>query len=323
MTYVCKNRVQVFAQGRILKVKVPHTAPTKPVVGIRGEIQEFSPQSRKRMLDKLARIDFENAGFVCFLTLTYPDRNGPPSHKETERDRRTFFKRMARRFPESSAIWRREHEARKTGEFRGEEFPHYHMMFFGLPFFEHEALNEIWREVIGYEGYVRTEIKGLENWKQAMYYLSKYMAKTQQQRPGSGGATPSEEASGMPETPADGEADRRSLVYVTYMTGEEIENGEEENNKKNDTPERIGRSWGVFHRKLLPMAEEHSASVPAGEWLWDAKDAAADFWPGINSYPGLGFTLYTPGLEKSAAWFHEICERAYELPEPPDDGIPF
>ncbi len=306
MTYVCKNRVQVFAQGRILKVKVPRSGLVDPVVGIRGAISQFSAQSRKRMLDLLARIDLENAGFVCFLTLTYPGRNGPPSHDETERDRRTFLKRMDRRFPESSAIWRREIEPRKTGEFTGVEFPHYHLMFFGLPFFEHEELNELWAAVLNYDGYVRTEIKGLKSWKQAMYYLSKYMAKTQQRQPGSGG-----------------EADRRSLVNVTYMTGEEKENGEEEKNKKNDPPERIGRSWGVFHRKLLPMAEEHIASVPDGEWLWDAKDAAALIWPGVNNYEGCGFTLYTDYLEQSAQWFHEICTRANELPVPPDDGIPF
>ena len=323
MTYVRKNRVQVSAQGRILKVKVPQSGRHNPVVGIRGAISVFSAQSRKRMLDTLARIDFENAGFVCFLTLTYPDRNGPPSHDETERDRRTFCKRMARRFPESSAIWRRELEPRKTGEFRREKFPHYHMMFFGLPFFDHQELNDIWREVIGHEGYVRTEIKGLENWKQAMYYLSKYMAKIKHGQVGSGGVTARGEASALAGATADGEAGRCSLVNVTYMTEEKERQGEE--TKKNNDPKNttIGRSWGVFHRKLLPMAEVHASSVPAGEWLDDAKDAAAEIWAGVNNYEGLGFTLYTEDPEQSAKWFNEICDRANELPEPPDDGIPF
>ncbi|HPS52068.1 MAG TPA: hypothetical protein PLK08_00810 [Phycisphaerae bacterium] len=305
----------VYAQGRILKVKVPHSSQTANTPGLRGKIIEFSAQSRKRMIDLLARIDTDNAGFVCFITLTYPDLDGPPSHEITERDRRTFLKRIARRFPESSAIWRREHEPRKSGEQAGAIYPHYHMLFFGMPFFDCDELNAIWREIMNYPDYVRTEIKGIKSWRQAMYYLSKYMAKIARQGDGSqpDGQAPAGEAG-----TDDGGNAAGSLVYGTYLTGD---------NKINNEPGKkllpVGRAWGVFNRHNLPLAELHSASLPAGQWMEAVKDAAAQVWPGVNAVDGYGFTLFLDNPTRSKQWFDGISKLANVLPLKPDDGIPF
>jgi hypothetical protein len=173
-----QKKVTLYAQGQLFKIHLPVEPLRNRGGGIRSNISTFSAQSRKRMMEKLARIDFENAGFIAFVTLTYPDRNGSPAPEETDRDRDTFQKRINRRFPKASAIWRREWESRESGKFTGVLYPHYHYLFFNLPFVHHSNINLWWREVINYDGdYLRTEIKGIENWRHALYYVSKYMTK--------------------------------------------------------------------------------------------------------------------------------------------------
>ena len=170
--------VTVVAQGHLLRVRTGlGSATSNTGGGYRGNIVEFSRQSRKRMLETLARIELGDAGFICFVTLTYPDEVMPVGAADSERDRQTILKRFVRQYPEASAIWRREWEARKSGEFQGEVFPHFHLLFFNLPFVHYENLNGMWGEVIGHDGYLRTEINGIASWKQALYYVAKYMAK--------------------------------------------------------------------------------------------------------------------------------------------------
>jgi len=310
--------------------------------GRRGKIFYFSPQSRKRMLETTARLDWGKAGFVCFVTLGYPDRNGPPSFAEIERDRQVFFKRINRIHPGSAAIWRREYEPRKSGKFIGVPFPHYHMLFFGLPFLRYDVLNTMWCEVIAYEEYVRTEIKGVRSWKQALYYVSKYMAKPEFGPPLGAG-----DVRRQADAPPEGEG--RSLVYVTYLTAlEELKKaradksivGEEweaikakyrdaahryrlERLKKGRRPQlertqeieesgkpevseapSIGRSWGIFNRDKLPWAKRKVWRCRAGVWLEVAKHWARQKWAGIDESDNTGFTLF---LEDAYKAFEELC----------------
>lgn len=86
----------VEAQGHLFKLSLKGF-PRRRRLARRGRVCEFSRHSRKRMLDLQARLDIERAGFVAFVTLTYPDREGPPSAGNCERDRRAFLKRMRRR----------------------------------------------------------------------------------------------------------------------------------------------------------------------------------------------------------------------------------
>jgi len=77
--YPAPRKVTLEAQGHLFRLKVPLSAPLGGG-GARGDIREFSASSRKRMLETMARIDAERAGFIAFVTLTYPDREGelPP-----------------------------------------------------------------------------------------------------------------------------------------------------------------------------------------------------------------------------------------------------
>ena len=141
---------------------------------------------------------------------------------------------MRRAYPDTSAIWRREWAERQSGEFVGVSFPHhYHLLFFGLPFVHHEALNETWRQVIGADGLPRTEIKGIANWRQAVVlWPSTWQRRRPRTRRGTRAAGPTRP--GLPVL----------LSMAQYRTGQ--------GQGQDERPQSIGRCWGVFNRKRLP-----------------------------------------------------------------------
>ncbi len=313
-------RVTVIAQGHLVKLGIGHKA-FKGGGGSRGEIDAFSADSRKRMLETLARVDSARAGFICFLTLTYPDRTGPPCLSEIERDRQSFLKRLNRRFPDSSAIWRREWETRLSGEFVGVPFPHYHFLFFNLPFLHYAEVNAIWKQVLGFEGYLRTEIRAVKSWRQALYYVSKYMAKVPGKKTAAGNTEEDPERRGTDQPdrtrgvlgPGSEERASRSLVYSAYLTAEE--EGPERKDGKNGG--QVGRFWGIFNRAKFPRASPQMVRLPAGPWLDDAKAMAREEWAGVNNRPGYGFTLF---VDDSGDWLNAICALQADESEFNEDG---
>lgn len=100
----------------------------------RGRITAFSEASRRRLRGFVhsLRRDAEST----FLTLTW--HRFCPDPEEAKRALDTFLKRMRRRFPGASAVWKL--EPQKRG------FPHYHLLVYGLPFVPYEKLAAIWHE---------------------------------------------------------------------------------------------------------------------------------------------------------------------------------
>lgn len=282
-----------------MKVSV-RTTSVRRGGGRRGIVAGFTRASRKRMLECIARLEWKLARFVCFVTLTYPDRNGPPTAVETDRDRQVFCKRLKRLFPRASAIWRREWKPRESGKFVGVPYPHYHFLFFRLPFFHYDRLNALWGEVLGYDGYIRTEIEKVESWYQALGYVAKYMAKVEVGSFAGPGAN-------RREANAPGLAGR-SLVYVAYLTADE---GDGEPEYELVPVESIGRSWGCHNKRHLPWAKRRVSSVRAGLWLELAKRRARQVWPGIGKSQSTGFTLFSEDADKL---YDEIL--ALRLPGP-------
>jgi len=316
---------EVLAQGRLLRVRVVHRL--RPQRGrrfaARGAITQFSRASRKRMLELLSRLDPSRAGFPCFVTLTYPDREGPPTHDETERDRQCFFKRMKRRFPLCSGLWRREFQPRKSGAQCGEIYPHYHLLVFNLPFLPHAMLNEVWRSVIGHDGYVRTEIEAVHSWQGAFFYAAKYMAKTDPTTDAvvDGERADAESGALAPRTargPAPAEGAPGSLVCASYLT---VKDKGKTVKEIGDSP-LLGRAWGTFNRKCLPYADRHVEHLALGRWLRDAKDLAREVWPRIDELqPQTGFTLF---VDDAKAWAQAI-RSLHDVPldeDDDDDGVP-
>ncbi len=95
--------------------------------GPRGEIVEFTPASRRRMLELLAKV--EQAAVPLAFTLTYPD-NFPLYREDYKGHLEAFCDRVQRRWPTAAIIWKLEFKARKTGRNKGKIAPHYH---FALP----------------------------------------------------------------------------------------------------------------------------------------------------------------------------------------------
>lgn len=115
--------------------------PPVQVGSVRGEISQFSRESRKRMLTTLCQLR-SDAALPQFITLTYP-KEFPHDSSEWKRHLDNFWKRIIRLYPEASAIWKLEPQTRGA--------PHYHLIAYGLPFDREFKLlaSKIWFEVVG------------------------------------------------------------------------------------------------------------------------------------------------------------------------------
>lgn len=100
----------------------------------RGRITAFSEASRRRLRAEVHSLhrDAEST----FLTLTW--HRICPAPDEAKRALDNFLKRMRRRFPDASALWKL--EPQKRG------FPHYHLLVYGLPYVPYDKLAAIWHE---------------------------------------------------------------------------------------------------------------------------------------------------------------------------------
>lgn len=232
------------AQGHYVAVRY-HEPALRPYKGggTRGRVTTFSRKSRKRLLEKTARLDLRSVAMknpIVFLTLTYGQKF--PEPKQAKAHLRALLKRLGRLSPEASGIWRMEFQDRGA--------PHFHIILFDLSFISKEVVKSIWGDIIGKEFWDTskqepqapfTRIEAIRNPRKAMAYVSKYVAKGQ------------EAGSGFNNVP--------------YLTA---------------NPE-IGRLWGVFNAKLLPYAELISINIElsrdiAHPVLWQYKRLMAHKW---------------------------------------------
>lgn len=104
----------------------------------RGDVGEFSPRSRWRLLKMIHSIEFER---VAFLTLTYgstfPRKAG--EYKYHLHKFRIYLKRLMG--AEIRAVWRLEFQKRGA--------PHYHLIIFDPPFLPVQKINDLWDKVTG------------------------------------------------------------------------------------------------------------------------------------------------------------------------------
>jgi len=140
--------------------------------GIRGTVRGFSRQSRKRLIDLIHQVDRSRTGVPLFVTLTYP-REWPSDWREYKGHLHTWLKRLERRYPGASVIWRLEYQKRGA--------PHYHVLVFGVPYLPHKWVSRTWFEVVG-SGDDRhlaagTEVAKVRTWRGASFYCAKYLGK--------------------------------------------------------------------------------------------------------------------------------------------------
>jgi hypothetical protein len=165
--------VTLAPNGRLFVLKRPCPPPPTSNTRKRGKVVQFSPQSRKRLMQLFASIDTDyilRAGL--FLTLTYEDPY-PTDPKTWKANLRAFITALEREFPTCATVWRMEYQERGA--------PHFHLITFGPQFIDKEWITATWRRIAlsqsRYQGHYATKIERPSNCDQACYYLTKYAAK--------------------------------------------------------------------------------------------------------------------------------------------------
>lgn len=157
-----------------------HFSKNTPPKREAGDITGFSRKSRLRFLKMANRVDHENKSNPFFVTLTYPERY-PVEREEYKSDLDTFLKRLKRAFGNLEYLWRLEAQGRGA--------PHYHLLIYferdiNLSLFR-KWVSKNWFEVaqrnwdIKDEKHLRagTNCKHIKEYRQVVYYVSKYMSK--------------------------------------------------------------------------------------------------------------------------------------------------
>jgi len=132
----------------------------------RGKVTAFSKKSRRRLLEYLARTEKDTSTKV-FLTLTYPSNMTDSMRGKAHL--RAFLERVRRRWPQAACIWRIEYQERGA--------VHFHLLFFGLPYWKADNIRQVWGEIIG-ERNPWIHIATCRSRKKTIFYVSKYIAKT-------------------------------------------------------------------------------------------------------------------------------------------------
>lgn len=239
-----KKEVHIEAQGRVLALARKSDATTKPGGGARGLVAGFSAGSRRRLIRKFARLQHVP---TKFYTLTYPEEFPDPQTAKSHL--RAFMERMRRAYPQASGIWRLEFQDRGA--------PHFHILFFNLPFIHWSHVRKAWKEIIGVpdDQYVRIEVKAVRSFKGVMSYASKYVCK-----PAAGDEG--------------GEADP-TLVSIAYL--------------------HAGRVWGVHNRDYLPYAPKVYLVIrtETGRAFHDCKRLMRRYWRSITRQRERGGLIFT------------------------------
>lgn len=152
----------------------------------RGVIVDFTAGSARRLRDLLMSLRIESWEGSHFVTLTYPaEFPEPDDHAIYKGHLDAISKRIARKWPALSSIWRLEFQSRGAA--------HYHLLTFGLPadFLTKFRcwLSRAWFEVVGSgdQKHLRAGVsveKVEGDFKKTAFYIAAYASKKEQVRPG-------------------------------------------------------------------------------------------------------------------------------------------
>lgn len=269
------SSIRMSKQGHVFRIAVKADGADHKGGGGRGKVVGFSKGSRRRLIEKMARLEVPENGSAQFITLTY--HNDFPDCDGARANWRAFSERLRRRWASSSGVWRMELQKRGA--------PHFHIVAFGLP----EALPQSWvldqwRAVTGDDTITEVSVKPLDGWKAILGYVSKYVAKVSD--------------SVYSESPDSLESlDGAGLDHVTYPHA---------------SFETVGRVWGVYNSPCLPWAALEVFEWSVMGWLSKLKRAVNGFLRakrraigkkrGWSVQPGTstGFLLLS---DNPSAWF--------------------
>jgi len=246
--------LRIEAQGGLLEVKYqrpPSMQKPPPHEKERGIVNGFSKQSRLRLMKLLARL--RARGKVIFVTLTYG--NPFPTPQQAKADLKAFLMRTQRAVGKVGLIWKMEFQERGA--------PHFHIVFFGLPFISKHTVQKWWGSIIKQER-PWTRIELVRNVKNVLGYVLKYLAKDS--------SVPAEKEApvglSVPHNSTDAQVDR-PLAPAT------------------------GRVWGVWCRDLLPFADKVEIVAPVPfDWYNQFRGACESIWSGLVEVGTASFSLF-------------------------------
>ena len=176
-------------------VKIKATNPPPPPQAFldakRNVVSSFSANSRRRMIELLAdEIEVPS----LFVTLTFDDSYFENWFQFFKKDLESFRRRLERAFPSMRAVWRLELEKRKSGTYKGEYMPHFHLLIwlnekdkarvmdasltddrYHLPSWWHKITGCVSKDHLERYGCHITEVKSRRH---AYHYVSKYVSKS-------------------------------------------------------------------------------------------------------------------------------------------------
>lgn len=222
---------------------------------------------------------------VIMITLTYG--RSYPSPLEGKNHLRSFIKRITRINPKFAGIWKMEFQERGA--------VHFHLLCFNQPFLPGQLVNQLWGEVINWNRsleiceYPRCEVKLVRSWRGVMSYASKYIGKVDNR----------------PVPPVS-----LSVCHNGPNENEEEKNKKNENEKNKTNQGDLGRFWGIFGRKWLPLGVCHRVPCAFGDgrWFHQFKRSMRRFWKGMNKFYGCGGTVWVASINP---WLEWACRLAY------------
>lgn len=189
-------KVSVFERELVVSNRYEKTGPVsisdpdperdRPPTRTAGDIQRFSQKSRRRLFRLFNRIQVKLIGRPVFITFTA--RAGLLTDKEFQYAFHHKIKPYLRKlFPGSSAVWRL--EPHRSGR------PHYHLLFWSRnpdvnidSEYWKRKIRKRWRAVIGDPSRAAElyacKIKSIGSVQEMFAYLSKYLAKEDDQESG-------------------------------------------------------------------------------------------------------------------------------------------
>lgn len=185
----------------------------------RGRITQFSRRSRYRLL-KLTNTFSERTSGVM-VTFTY--RQNMTDYATAKKHLSLALLWMKRHYPGAAALWRMENQERGA--------IHYHIMLLSDQsgvWVNIARLREYWQGLTGDDSY--PNVKWISNRRRALAYVSKYIAKVDQNEPAA--------------------QDAFKLVQEPYS----------------DIP-NPGRFWGLYNRAAAPIAPVIEYAVPEKCWF--------------------------------------------------------
>ena len=263
------RRLTIDLQGSLCKVSLSGGVP-RPKPAKRGLVMGFSPQSRNRLLEKFTRL--KKPAHTSMITLTYGAMF--PSPERAKENLRAFLERL-RRMPaceKSSGFWRLEPQKRGA--------PHFHFIAFNLPFIPKRKIQRMWSQIV--KGTGRRKVTAVRTYR-------KFPTKTARMRHPftrieavrAWNGIMSYASKYIAKKQEDFRGGSNGFIYLSYLHG-------------------LGRVWGVWQKKQLPLADRRLIVQPF-------------FYYAFTKFRRIACLIYPPLLEQESPGFKLFIRNAIGL----------